>query len=263
MAENAPQLYDMIYSPFEGDYSTYGQNVPGATAAHQFYDYVPRPQEVAPVATGGALAPIILPEDLPTADGGGDGGRYQPKSGSGSTQGLGRAIAETFGQPQQTSAYGVTDIHPLASMISALFPGGTMAMGGLQAANMANVRDVQGSLGLDKSSMWNALNPFSRLARGKSDASLGKTNIGGRDYGVSFGGLIDKPYSKGDVTADFTTSLTPDEALKRVAYSKYPPKPKPSAKGGASRSASGKTKRDRADRAIRESIGKTDKFGPK
>jgi hypothetical protein len=138
---------------------------------------------------------------------GGDGGVQTPTGDGGniSTQQFGRSLAELLGQPQQTSAFGVTEISPVASLIAALVPGGSLATGAAKVANLSNIRDVQGSLGLDQSSMLNVLNPFSKLASGQSNASLGSGTFGNTKAEVTFGGLT----SKGK------TALTPQEALTR------------------------------------------------
>lgn len=161
-------------------------------------------------------------------------GDDQPYAGGGystslSGQEAGRGIAGLLGLPDQTSAYGITEIPQWAGLASGIFPGGTAATAGLRGLNISNIQDVQGSLDVpeeDQTSMWNVLNPFSDVARGDPRARIADVKTGGRDYGVSFGGLLKKAYDKGGVKADFTTGVTPKEALLRKAYAEKPPKPK-------------------------------------
>jgi hypothetical protein len=134
---------------------------------------------------------------------GGQGGRGVVAQGA--TTG-GGSLSNPFAQPQQTSAFGVTEINPIVQLLAGLVPGGSLATGGVRLNNLSNIRDVQGVLGLDETSLLNAINPFSRLASGASDASLGRGTFGRTNADVTFGGL----------TEGGRTALTPKEALDRL-----------------------------------------------
>lgn len=204
------------------------------------FDAPTAPQYTRPQVSTPQPAPPSVYATAPPYGGGGDGGgrAYQsptnaanyigadglPYSGGAysvpySSQQAGRGISGLLNQPSQTSAYGVTEIPRWANLLAGFFPGGTAAMAGLRGVNLSNIQDVQKSLGLDESSMLNVLNPFSDVARGASDASLGRDTFGQTTADVTFGGLLNKAYDKGGVKADFTTSLTPSEAMRRKAYS--------------------------------------------
>jgi|FLOH01.1.fsa_nt_gi hypothetical protein len=113
------------------------------------------------------------------------------------------------GPSQQSSAgrYGVVNSTPM-SIMGMIDPTGIIGLGalGMRGSNISKSQGVQASLGMPQSSMFQALNPFSGVARGSPTASLGRF----RGTPVSFGGVVSGPFGGG-----LQTSYTPQEAIAR------------------------------------------------